>query len=101
MRTRPGEGVWCALEYLAHMRDVASFPAKRIDRVLVEDRPVLHVGTRFAELAELRRDRDEDPATAPVQFEECADALQDTLRGLDPDQWSRSGSAARATSGRC
>ena len=82
MRTRPGDGVWSPVEYLAHMRDVASFFAERIDRVLVEDDPVLHVSTRFAELAELRGYRNEDPATVLVQFEERADALQDTLRGL-------------------
>ena len=91
MRTRPGDGVWSPVEYLAHMRDVASFFAERIDRVLVEDRPVLHVSTRFAELAELRNYRDEDPATVLVQFEERADALQVTLRGLEPHQWSRAG----------
>lgn len=52
---------------------------------------MLHVSTRFAELAELRRYRDEEPATVLVQFEERADALQDTLRGLEPHQWSRAG----------
>ena len=91
MRTRPDDGVWSLVEYLAHMRDVSSFFAERIDRVLTEDRPVLHVSTRFAELAELRRYRYEDPATVLVQFEERADALQDTLRGLEPHQWSRAG----------
>lgn len=40
MRTRPGDGVWSPVEYLAHLRDVASFFAERIDRVLAEDRPV-------------------------------------------------------------
>jgi len=91
MRIRPGDGIWSPVEYLAHMRDVASFFAERIDRVLVEDRPVLHVNMRFTELAELRGYRDEDPATVLVQFEEGADALQDTLRGLEPHQWSRAG----------
>ena len=91
MRTRPGDGVWSPAEYLAHMRDVASFFAERIDRILVEDQPVLHVSARFAELAELRGYRDEDPATVLVQFEERATALQDTLRGLEPHQWARAG----------
>ena len=90
-RTRPGDGVWSPVEYLAHLRDVASFFAERIDRVLVEDRPVLRVSARFAELAEVRGYRDEDPATVLVQFEERADALQGTLRGLDQHQWSRAG----------
>ncbi len=73
MRNRPGDGVWSPVEYLAHMRDVASFFAERIDRVMTEDQPVLHVTTRFAELAELRGYRDEDPETVLVQFEERAE----------------------------
>lgn len=91
MRTPPGDGVWSPVEYLAHMRDVASFFAERIDRILVEENPVLHVGMRFAELAEFRGYREEDPSTVLVQFEQGADALQDTLRGLEPHQWARAG----------
>ena len=91
MLDRPEENVWSPVEYLAHMRDVASFFGDRINRVLTEHRPVLHVGTRFAELAESRAYRNEDPATVLSQFEERASVVQGILTGVDSGQWSRVG----------
>lgn len=91
LRVRPDQGVWSPLEYLAHLRDVTQFFTERIQRVLAEDRPVLAVQFRFAELAELRRYRSEDPATALGQFEARAEELQSLLRGLNDDDWERAG----------
>lgn len=91
MRDRPTDNVWSAVEYLAHMRDVASFFGDRINRVLTEHRPLLHVGARFAELAELRSYRNEDPAEVLAQFEERASVVQGVLTGLDHGQWARVG----------
>lgn len=91
LRIRPAENVWSPLEYLAHLRDVAEFFAERIQRVLIEDRPVLHVRFRFAELAELRSYQSEDAATVLGQFERRATDLQELLDGLDESQWDRAG----------
>ncbi len=91
MRGRPNDDVWSPLEYLAHMRDVASFFGDRINRVLTEHRPVLHVSTRFAELAESRAYRNEDPTAVLAQFEERASVVQGILTGLDSGKWSRVG----------
>lgn len=91
MRDRPKDNVWSPVEYLAHMRDVASFFGDRINRVLTEDRPVLHVGSRFAELADLRSYRNEDPAAVLAQFEERAVVVRGMLTGLDSGQWYRVG----------
>ena len=91
LRVRPREGVWSPLEYLAHLRDVTEFFADRIQRILVEDRPALHVSVRFAELAELRAYRMEDPAVVLGQFEDRAGSLQALLGGLDEDLWDRAG----------
>lgn len=91
LRARPSEKVWSPLEYLAHLRDVTEFFTERIRRVLTEDRPVLEVQYRFAELAELRSYRSEDPEIVLGQFEERAGALQALLGDLDKNQWNRAG----------
>ncbi len=91
MRERPAEGVWSALEYLAHMRDVAEFYRDRIHRVLTEDRPNLRVDFRFAELAELRSYRSEEPTEVLAAFEERSESVRRQLDGLTQDRWSRIG----------
>ncbi len=91
MRTRPQGDIWSPVEYLAHMRDVTNFFGDRINRVLNEHRPVLHVNTRFAELAELRDYRNQDPATVLAEFEKRASAVHEILAGIESDQWSRVG----------
>src|SRR5688572_17771821 len=40
LRTRPAEGVWSALEYACHVRDVFLVQRDRLYTALVEDTPV-------------------------------------------------------------
>jgi hypothetical protein len=91
LRARPSEDVWSPLEYLAHLRDVTEFFTERIQRVLAEDNPVLHVQFQFAELAVLRSYQSEDPVVVLGQFEDRARVLQALLSGLDESQWGRAG----------
>lgn len=91
LRARPSDAVWSPLEYLAHLRDVTKFFTDRIQRVITEDHPVLHVRVRFAELAELRSYRAEDPAVTLSQFEDRAADLEALLEGLTDSQWDRTG----------
>lgn len=88
---RHAPDVWSALEYLAHMRDIVEFFDDRIGRVLAEDRPNMAVTATFAELAEIRRYRDEEPATVLDSLEKRAFQAADRLGALRPDQWQRVG----------
>ncbi len=88
---RPAEGVWSAIEYLGHMRDVAPFYRDRIERVLTEHRPEMPVGMRFAELAELRSYRDEDPGEMLDALDRVTTEVGTRLRGLADHEWSRVG----------
>lgn len=91
LRTRPAEGVWSTLEYLAHVRDVLPFYEARIRRVLSEERPVMTVGVRFAELAEIRHYRDDDVAAVLDELEQRATAITELIDRLTPDDWLRVG----------
>lgn len=90
VRTRPAPGVWSAIEYTAHMRDVARFYLERIQRVLSQERPTM-AAADFAVMAESLRYNDEhveDAVTALADFASSASAL---LKTLDDEQWDRIG----------
>ncbi|MGI9598582.1 MAG: DinB family protein [Acidimicrobiales bacterium] len=88
---RPSDGVWSPLEYVAHMSDVVEFYDQRIERVLVEDRPVMTVGAKFAELAETRRYRDRQLSTVLNALGDRGTAAARRLDELDDEQWMRVG----------
>lgn len=88
---RPAEGVWSALEYLAHMDDVTGFYLERIKRVLIEDQPVLHVQGRLAELVEGRSAEDLDPDQLLASLDRKVTTVSRLLVDLEPDQWLRVG----------
>ncbi len=89
--SRPAPDVWSALEYAAHMRDIVEFYQDRIERVLVEDRPVMSVAMSFAEMAEVRRYRDEVLASVLESLERRADVVRARLERLDDQAWARIG----------
>lgn len=90
VRTRPAPGVWSALEYTVHMRDVAKFYLDRIQTVLSEERPPL-AAADFASMAETKRYNDEPVDDALTQFADHAASASDLLKSLDDNQWNRVG----------
>jgi hypothetical protein len=90
LRTRPEPGVWSALEYTAHVRDVFDFYRDRIELALTEDRPQYTPLDPDA-AAEERRYNDEDPAVTAAGLADAERALVSVLDGLDEAQWARVG----------
>lgn len=92
VRRRPAPEVWSALEYAAHTRDVFAFYRERIERVLTEDRPTLHV-VGFGDRDEERTYNDEDPSSTADGVAAEATAVADLLASLDDEGWRRVGLA--------
>ncbi len=90
VRLRPAEGVWSALEYAAHVRDVLSFYRERIERVLADTRPTLHA-VAFGSRPEEETANAEDPTVVADRVSAEATALGDLLGRLDEGQWQRIG----------
>lgn len=90
VRRRPSPGVWSALEYAAHMRDVVAFYLERIERVVSEDRPTM-TAVGFADLAEERRYAEEHVGSVLDALAQGADTAAARLADLTPEQWARVG----------
>jgi hypothetical protein len=88
LRTRPEPGVWSALEYACHTRDMFRFYGDRVERVLTEERPQLS-GSDVDELA--ANYNREDPAAVAAALTAAAVALADRLDGADTAAWDRIG----------
>jgi DNA segregation ATPase FtsK/SpoIIIE, S-DNA-T family len=88
LRAHPVEGVWSALEYGCHFRDVLRTQRERIDLILAEDCPTL---TPMGRDERVTRDRynEQDPATVAGELEAAADALAAAFATLTPEQWER------------
>jgi hypothetical protein len=90
VRAQPAPGVWSALEYAAHTRDVLAFYRERIERVLAEDRPVL-VAVGFGSRPEEATYSSLDPGAVADELAAEAAGLGERLAGLDPGGWARVG----------
>lgn len=90
VRHRPAPGVWSALEYAAHVRDVFASYNDWIRLCLAHDRPVLE-GRGPDELATERRYNDDDPAAVADALAANAERLADTLEAVPTDGWDRVG----------
>lgn len=82
--------VWSALEYAAHMRDVIAFYGDRINRVLREERPQLEAAD-FSSMPERLGYLDDDPLKVLDSIEVTSVSVEQHLRGLDEEAWSRVG----------
>ena len=90
LRARPAPGVWSAVEYAAHLRDVIDFYRDRIERVLTESRPQMH-SVGFARLAEERGYATEEIGPVLAAIGDGAREVAGRLRALDRDEWDRVG----------
>ncbi len=88
LRARPEPETWSALEYAAHVRDVYGWYDERVQRSLVEDRPVIE-GDNHEVVAVARRYNEQDPATVADELAANAERLADTLEAMPEDAWDR------------
>lgn len=91
VRRRPSPGVWSALEYGCHVRDVLRLYDERLVLMLTADGPryanwdqdAAAVASRYAE---------QDPAAVAAGLGEAAAVLAARFEGVSGDQWQRTGS---------
>lgn len=98
LRRRPAEGVWSALEYVCHLRDVLVVQRERLERVLAEERPELpSMGPDQRAVDDAYNEQ--DPAVVLDELDAAAEAFAATLTSLDGDEWQRTGIYAVAGMG--
>ena len=89
VRVRPAPGVWSALEYAGHVRDLLPVMSTRIDRMLVEDDPDLGWWDHEAAVIEDRYN-EQVPVLVVEEMTANARVFTATLAGVDADDWGRS-----------
>lgn len=88
LRTRPEEGVWSALEYACHVRDVFLVQRDRLYAALVEDKPgfaPMHRDHRVT----LARYNQQDPGEVAEQLGMAARLIAQAFGALDSAQLQR------------
>lgn len=88
VRQRPAPGVWSALEYAAHVRDVFAWYDERIRRSLVEDRPS-YEGAGPDAAAERGRYNEQDPVAVADELAVNAEQLAATIESVPEGAWER------------
>ena len=88
LRLRPAPGVWSALEYACHVRDVLIAQRERLLLALVEDCPGFAPIYR-EQRAVLARYAESDPAQVAAQVNVVAVLVADTFDGIDQTAWRR------------
>ena len=90
LRAHPRAGVWSALEYACHMRDVLAVQRERVRLALVEDQPTF-VSMRREERVVEERYNDQSPAQVAREVAGAAASLAQSLESLGDDGWQRTG----------
>ncbi len=90
VRAHPLEGVWSALSYACHTRDVLRVFRERTQRMLAEDDPDLGWWDHDASVLEDRYDED-DPIEVADAIDANAAAYADVLAEVAGDSWARTG----------
>lgn len=88
LRTRPAKGVWSALEYTCHVRDVFLVQRDRLYTALVEDTPTFAPMYRDHRVT-LARYNAQDPAEVAEQLATAARLIAQAFGALDPTQFQR------------
>jgi hypothetical protein len=88
LRAHPIAGVWSALEYACHVRDVLEVQRERVRLAQVEDRPDM---TPMGREERVERDRynERSPGVVADQLVGAAEALAADLDALGGDGWRR------------
>jgi hypothetical protein len=90
LRAHPLTGVWSALEYACHVRDVFGVQKERVELALVEDEPSFRPMNR-EELVSRDHYNDQDPVVVEQELTAAARALADLFDGLDDAALARTG----------
>ena len=88
LRSRPAEGVWSALEYACHVRDVFLVQRDRLYTALVEDTPTFAPMYRDHRVT-LARYNAQDPAEVAEQLATASRLIAQAFDALDPTQFQR------------
>jgi len=88
LRTRPAAGVWSALEYACHVRDVFLVQRDRLYTALVEDTPAFAPMYRDHRVT-LARYNAQDPEEVTAQLATAARLIAQAFDALDPVQLQR------------
>lgn len=92
VREHPLEGVWSALEYVCHVRDVFAVQRERVAQVLAEDTPTLVPmggGIGREALAVRNRYNEQDPVAAAEDLARNSATMAGALEVLTDDEWDR------------
>ena len=88
--TRPAPGVWSALEYAAHVRDVHLVFGERVALMLAQDDPTFEDWDQDAAAARGAYGA-QDPSAVEAGLVAAADAVSATYAGVEGEQWERRG----------
>lgn len=89
-RVRPAPGVWSALEYSAHVRDVFRVFDRRLALMLTEDDPLFDNWDQDA-AAVANRYFEQDPPTVADELTEAGERIAANFDAVTPDQLERTG----------
>ncbi len=87
---RPDENTWSALEYAAHVRDVARLGDYRTGQMLTEDDPEFANWDQDA-TAVAERYNEQDPRVVAAELVAAAESLAARLDSVHGHQWQRPG----------
>jgi hypothetical protein len=90
VRVRPQPHLWSALEYGCHVRDVFVLFNERLRMMLEYDDPTYQNWDQDA-TAISERYNEQDPHDVAAALLHAAEALADRFRGVEGDQWQRTG----------
>jgi S-DNA-T family DNA segregation ATPase FtsK/SpoIIIE len=90
IHAHPVAGVWSALEYTCHFRDVLTVQRERLELALVEEGPIFIPMGREERVVQ-ERYNEQELATVLEQLTRAAQSLAHALEALDDSQWIRVG----------
>jgi hypothetical protein len=90
LRSRPRPGVWSALEYACHVRDVFRICDVRVNLMLGQDGP-LFANWDQDETALAERYNEQDPKTVAADLAEAAEVVAARFDQVSGEQWQRTG----------
>jgi hypothetical protein len=90
VRRRPAQGVWSALEYGCHVRDVLRLYDERLGLMLAVDEPH-YPDWDQNETAVADGYGEQDPAAVAAELQTAAEAIAARFESVSGDQWQRTG----------